>query len=100
MKEVGVRALDLLTRTDLDVLSCGIMATGATHLAEGVGRSASLATLSLPGNKIGAQLYYRSCTNKQQPRRTRYLVMRERGRERALSAHALRVRKNSEFSLS
>jgi hypothetical protein len=49
---VAVRALDPLTRTDLDLLNCGITAAGATHLAEGVGRSASLATLSLPGNKI------------------------------------------------
>ena len=37
----------------LDLCACGITADGAAHLAEGVGKSESLATLTLHGNMIG-----------------------------------------------
>jgi hypothetical protein len=39
--------------TSLHLCACGITANGATHLAEGVRKSESLATLTLHGNMIG-----------------------------------------------
>ena len=53
-RELGEALSDNSTLTSLNLRSCGITAAGAAHLAEGVGKSASLATLNLgSNNKIG-----------------------------------------------
>jgi Ran GTPase-activating protein (RanGAP) involved in mRNA processing and transport len=41
------------TLTRLDLKDCGITVAGATHLAEGVGKCESLATIDLLGNEVG-----------------------------------------------
>ena len=49
-RELGEALSDNSTLTNLDLGYCGITAAGAAHLAEGVGKSAALATLNLFGN--------------------------------------------------
>ena len=46
-RELGEALSDNSTLTSLYLGYCGITAAGAAHLAEGVGKSASLATLDL-----------------------------------------------------
>ena len=55
-RELGEALSDNSTLTSLYLWSCGITAAGAAHLAEGVGKSASLATLNL-GNNLGNNLW-------------------------------------------